>query len=148
MTTHEAQEYLHKNIPITKEMGLTVDALSASRVKLSAPLVHNINHRSSAFGGSIASILLTTGWAYLRVLMKNEENVPVIVISDGRFRFLKPVLDDFEAEIEIPRTREIEQFFHTFKRFGKARITLHAFIKEGKTVLAKSEGEYVVIRGK
>ncbi|MEX2479110.1 MAG: YiiD C-terminal domain-containing protein [Gracilimonas sp.] len=46
----------------------------------------------------------------------------------------------------IPEKQDIENFLEMFERFGKARITLQAHIKNEGTVLAEFEGDFVVIR--
>ena len=146
MTREEAQQYIEKNIPVTKAMGMTINALSREEVKLGAPIDLNINHRGSAFGGSIDSLFLTTGWAFIRFLIDHYEPTPIIVGSKGSTNFIKPVLKDFEASLEMPDDSDIDKFLSTFERFGKARITAKATIYENGTLCAEFEGDYVVLK--
>ena len=147
MTRDEAQLYIEENIPITKAMGMTIQALNRNEVRLSAPIAQNINHRGSAFGGSIDSLFLTTGWAFIRFLIDHYKPTPIIVGSKGSTNFIKPILEDFEAALVMPTDSEIDKFLSTFDRFGKARITAKATIHENGELCAEFEGDYVVVKG-
>lgn len=147
MTREEAQEYIYTNIPVTKAMGMTIKELSREAVVLGASIRENINHRGSAFGGSIDSLFLTTGWAFIRFLIDHYTPTPIIVGSRGETNFQKPVLQDFESALEIPTDSAVEEFLNTFERFGKARITLKATIKQNDQLCASFTGDYVVVKG-
>lgn len=146
MTVAEAQDYIYTNIPITKAMGMRIEKLSNNEVQLSLPIDKNINHRGSAFGGSIDSLFLTTGWAFIRFLIDHYTPTPIIVGSRGETSFIKPVLTDFVSQLEMPDEVEIQKFLSTFERFGKARITLKAGIYEDDELYASFEGDYVVVK--
>lgn len=45
----EFQQLLHQQIPITKAMGFSVVEFTPSKVKVSAKLEPNVNHKSTAF---------------------------------------------------------------------------------------------------
>lgn len=145
MTKSDIEEYLYYHIPITRALGVIAVAFSEKKVKFKAPLSNNINHRSTAFGGSISSLLITTGWSYLRMLFDGEENVPRIVIGRSATNYVRPIIDDFTSELIIPEKETIKKFREMYKRFGKARITLKAEIRKEGNVLAEFEGDFVVM---
>lgn len=145
MTKTDIEKYLYEHIPITKALGVKTSSFSKTEVKFWAPLSENINHRSSAFGGSISSLLITTGWSYLRLLFDEYQPVPRIVIGRSSTSYLQPIKDDFTSELIIPNTETLDQFFEMYQRFGKARLTLKAQIKKGDNLLAEFEGDFVVI---
>lgn len=146
MTKTQIEQYLYKHIPITKALGVKAISFSEKEIKLKAPLFNNINHRSTAFGGSISSLLITTGWSYLRLLFDGHDPVPAIVIGRSSTEYLKPINQDFVAELLIPEEEQIERFREMYDRFGKSRITLKAQIKEGEQILAAFEGDFVVMK--
>lgn len=148
MTKEEAQDYIYTKIPITKAMGFTIKSLSKEEVRLAAPIKNNINHRNSAFGGSIDSLFLTTGWAFIRFLIDHYSPTPIIVGSSGSTTFLKPVITDFSSSLLMPDEQRIEEFISTFDRFGKSRIRLKAEIKKEGEIYASFEGDYVVVKSK
>ncbi|MEX0609846.1 MAG: YiiD C-terminal domain-containing protein [Balneolaceae bacterium] len=146
MNAKEIENYLYTHIPITKALGVKAVAFSREEIKFSAPISKNINHRSTAFGGSISSLLITTGWSYVRLLFDEFETIPQIVISKSTTQFLHPILSDFTSELIIPDADTLKNFMAMYKRFGKARIRLNAQIKKAGEVLANYEGEFAVIK--
>lgn len=148
MTKEEAQNYIYQNIPITKAMGFEIVELTRNEIILGAPIENNINHRGSAFGGSIDSLFLTTGWAFIRFLIDHYKPTPIIVGSKGCTTFLKPILNNFESKLKLPDVKVIDEFLDTYKRFGKARITLEAVIEDEEKIYAAFRGDYVVVKSK
>ncbi|MEX0844427.1 MAG: YiiD C-terminal domain-containing protein [Balneolaceae bacterium] len=145
MIKSEIEKYLYEHIPITKALGVEAVTFSENSVKFRAPLSKNINHRSTAFGGSISSLLITTGWSYLRLLFDNYEPIPRIVIGRSSTYYLKPITSDFTSELIIPEDETITDFMHMYTRFGKARITLQVQIEKEGEILAEFEGDFVVM---
>lgn len=64
------EHYLHEHIPITRAMGLKVTAYDGDSVRLWAPLEPNLNHRNTAFGGSLSTLGILAGWSLLHVKMQ------------------------------------------------------------------------------
>lgn len=142
----DAQDYLNREIPITRAMGIEVQTLSNNNVELKAPLALNANHFNSAFGGSVDSLFLTAGWTYLRLITNHYDPPPLIVGNKAETSFQRPILDDFVARMVIPPKKEVTEFLRNFEKFGKARIELKSEIKEGKRVYATFIGTYVVVK--
>lgn len=67
---NEVLEYVHEHIPITCHFGVQLANYDGSSLEVSAPLKANINHRNSAFGGSISAIGILSGWALLFIKMR------------------------------------------------------------------------------
>ncbi len=67
------------------------------------------------------------------------------MIGRSATNFLQPITDDFTSELIIPKNETLDHFFEMYHRFGKARITLKAQIKESDKPLAEFEGDFVVI---
>lgn len=148
MTKTEIEQYLYKHIPITKALGVKAVAFSQGEVKFEAPLSKNINHRSTAFGGSISSLLITTCWSYLRLLLDEIQPIPRIVIGRSETKYLKPISSDFTAKLMMPAQQDVALFMETFQRFGKARIELSATIEQEGDLAAKFQGNFVAIKQK
>ena len=66
----ELQNVFHQQIPITNHLGLQVSSYENETLRLFAPLQENINHKASAFGGSIYSVCVLAGWGLLYLKMK------------------------------------------------------------------------------
>jgi thioesterase domain-containing protein len=142
----EAQDYLHTEIPITRKMGIEVQSLSNNDVRLMAPIAENANHFKSAFGGSVDSLFLTAGWAYIRLVVNHIEPMPTIVGSKAKTVFSRPITEDFTASLTIPDKKEVDEFLKRYDRFGRSRIKLKAVIKKDGNTYASFEGEYVIVK--
>ena len=65
MTESEIKDYLYNNIPLAKAMDVEVLDVSKYSLTLKAPLCSNSNMHGTAFGGSLSSIALLTGWSLI-----------------------------------------------------------------------------------
>lgn len=63
MNNKEFEKFIYEQIPITKAMGISIEKFTSSEVKVLAKLEPNINHKSTAFGGSINSVMTVCGWS-------------------------------------------------------------------------------------
>lgn len=147
-TKETAQDYLHSEIPITRQMGIKVERLTTNEVTLKAPIELNVNHRRSAFGGSVDSLFLTAGMLYVRLMTEHIKPVPVIVGSKSQTSFQRPITRDFSAKLTIPSKKEVDKFLDAYERFGKARITLEAVIENEGKMYAAFKGDYVVTKSR
>lgn len=146
MDKRALSQYLKTHIPITNALGIEVVEGSEESVILQAPLAPNINHRDSAFGGSISSILITACWSYLRILFDDEPEIPTIVVSRSGTDFLNPIRETLVAEVIIPEKSDLNHLLDMYQRFGKGRITLRAAIQSNGDLGAYFEGDFVVIK--
>lgn len=146
-TKAEAQRYLHDKIPITRQLGIEVHILKPDEVVLKAPLSLNSNHLGSAFGGSVDSLFLTTGWAYLRVLTDHLSHEPTIIGKHAETTFYQPIRHDFSAHIIVPDKKTKELFLSEYEINGKAKIILEAVITDKGKIYAGFKGTYVLLKG-
>jgi len=91
------QEILNTEIPLTKAIGIKVVEYNDNRLTLRAPIDNNINHKCTAFGGSLYSISVLTGWGLIYLLLKEYGLSGHIVIHESNTKFLKPVATDIIA---------------------------------------------------
>ncbi len=122
MTPAELEAYLHNNIPLTKACGIRVAEIMEDGIRLAAPLDVNINHLMTAFGGSIATVAITAGWAFIR--MRLEPGTSQLVIHKCEMEFIRPITADFEAICHAPRDGTWHRFERRVAEKGKSRITL------------------------
>lgn len=135
---------LNNEIPLTKALGIRVESASSTQVCLKAPLENNTNHKSTAFGGSLYSVAVLTGWSLVHIMLKQQEINAHIVIHHSEIDYLMPVQQDFTACCEIESNRQLEKFLATYQRKGKARLTLTVVIKQAGKVAVWFKGQYVV----
>lgn len=144
----EAVQYLQglldEEIPLTRAMGVEVLAYDGTRLSLHAPLAPNLNHKHTAFGGSLYSLLVLAGWGLLALRLREETDGGHIVIQQGRIEYIRPVAEDFTARADLPEG--FERFLRTYRRHGRARITIDAAVPGEDGPAAHFSGRYVVHR--
>lgn len=136
------EQTLHHEIPLTRAMGIRVVSFNEQGLMLSAPLSANINHKHTAFGGSLATLTTLAAWGLLHLLLR-EHPPATIVIQDSHTRYQRPVTDDFTATCALPDNEVLATFVETLKRRGVARIDLTAGIPVGSRPAVEFEGRFV-----
>lgn len=145
MTKEEFQSYIEKQIPIVKAMEIEIETFSSRTVKLKAPLDKNINHRESAFGGSISSLLVLSCWAHIYAMLDSKNTMGTIVIQDSQVKFHQPVVEELQAQSCEVDAKDQEKFWTMLDRFGKARLHMKAQLTGSKGELAHFSGRFVVV---
>ena len=140
----ELQETLAREIPITRHLGITVESYNDEGLTLKAPLQQNINHKSTAFAGSLNALLTLAGWGLLWLILKERDMHAQIVIQESMSNYLRPVTRDFSAWCHKPDPTHILRLETTLKKKGKARLELQSEIREGDIVAVTFRGRYVV----
>jgi thioesterase domain-containing protein len=140
----ELQSVLLRTIPLTQHIGLRVISYEAGLLILKAPLAPNINHKQTAFAGSLNALVTLAGWGQLWLILK-ELNLPgEIVIQDSSSNYLRPVNNDFVAACYRPEQEQIARLATGLKKKGIARLELCANIYENDTVAVTFKGRYVI----
>lgn len=138
------QQFIHEQIPLTEKMGFEVIEFKPFSVKILARLEPNLNHKCTAFGGSINSLMAVCGWAAVFILIKEFNPNSHIVIQRSNIEYFLPINKDFTAECKIEEQEGIAKFLLTYKKCGRARIKLNVFCRDNDKILSKFEGQYVV----
>lgn len=140
------QDYLHTHIPLSQAMGLRVAESSPSRVTLRFPLSPNVNHKGTAFGGSLQAAGLLACWSIAReVLRAAGETSFAIVVKESTTKFRRPVEGEFEATADIS-SDAAREFAENFRAHGKARLEARAELRQGEMLCATLNGVFVALR--
>jgi len=140
------QQFLYEQIPITEKMGIEIIEFTPYIVRMLARLELNLNHKSTAFGGSINSLMTLCAWGLVFANVKEFSPNTHIVIQKSNIEYLFPIDKDFIAECKIEKEEDLEKLKKTFNKFGRARLKLHVYCKDEDKVLSKFEGHYVIFR--
>lgn len=140
----QLQEVLNTEIPLTKSIGIQVGEYTDLSLTLHAPLKNNINHKRTAFGGSIYSVSVLSGWGLIYLLLKQHDLPGHIVIQESNTKFIIPVTSDITAKCSFKSTEQYEKFVKMYKKKGKARIRLEAQITCNSENAVIFNGTYVV----
>ena len=87
----ELEQYLHRQIPLSRAMAVTVESVSPRSVVLQAPLQPNINHHDTVFGGSAASVALLAGWSLLHLRLRAQGCANRLVIQRHSMEHERPI---------------------------------------------------------
>jgi thioesterase domain-containing protein len=118
------QDRIDRDIMLAKPMGVIVEAADETAVILRAPLAPNANHMGSAFGGSLYSLAVLTGWAWITRFLASKELIADAVIQESSMRFLAPVKAELRACIRIPAEADVDKFQKMLARAKRGRIRL------------------------
>jgi len=135
---------LHQEIPLTAAMGLTVDDYDGTSLTLSAALERNSNHKATAFGGSLYSVAVLSGWGLLYLKMKELELDGHIVIQESHIAYRQPVATRIVACCIMPEENIMRGFTTLYRRRGLARIELYSTVSLGDATAVEFSGKYVV----
>ncbi len=144
MTAAEALEYtLHHDIPLSQAMGIRVADYDGASLHLAAPLAPNINHKCTAFGGSLYSLAVLCGWGMLHLKLAEAGLRKHIVIQESNIRYLLPLAQDMHAECHLDEVA-FQRFLRTLAKHERARLSLDVTIKQDGQSAVEFSGRYVV----
>ena len=140
----QTEQIIHGKIPISREMGVSLERYDKTGLVIKAPLGNNINHKQTAFGGSLNAIAALSCWTFLYLMLnETEETHPQIVIQKSSINYLQPVDADFEAVCEWPSASKVALFHKIYRRKNKARIELVSKIFVGREPAVIFHGIFV-----
>jgi thioesterase domain-containing protein len=141
----ELERYLHEHIPLSAAMGVTVRFATAQSVALAAPLAPNINHRETAFGGSVSALAILAGWSLVRVRLAARRPKCRIVIQRNCIEYDAPITGDFWAISTLAEPAAWERFERMLERHGRARVRVVCAVESAEGSCARFEGSFVAI---
>jgi thioesterase domain-containing protein len=145
MTASELQTYLYAHIPLSAAMQVEVVQATPDIIELRAPLAPNINHRGTAFGGSISTLATLACWSLMRVRTDGLEPAPHLVVRRNSVEYLAPILGEIRAMVHFPQDADWAAMQAQYQSKGRARLTLEAQVLSGDTVAARFSGEFVAM---
>ncbi|AXQ31558.1 DUF4442 domain-containing protein [Solimonas sp. K1W22B-7] len=145
MTIEETSAYLHRSIPLTAAMDVRVLAQEPGRVEILAPIAANANHHGSAFGGSLSTLAILSGWVLVQQSLDAAGVEAKLMVQRSECDYLEPALADFSAESRLPEA-EWPRFLQMLQKRGRARITVNTTIRIGAREVARASGTYAAIK--
>lgn len=145
MSIETLERYLHEHIPLSRHLGARVLEAGPDSVRLGAPLAPNLNHRQTAFGGSISALAILAGWTWLYARLGGTSFPGRIVIQANSIAYLAPGEGDFEAICRAPDPARWTRFERTLERRHRGRLDLEADVTAGERRIATFRGRYVAM---
>lgn len=145
MTAAELERYLHEHIPLSRAMAVSVRSIKPDRLILGAPLGPNINHRDTAFGGSMSTLAILAAWALLHTRLTNAGTTARLVIQRNSMEYERPILGEFSATASLEAPEPWQRFRRMLASKGRARITVGAILEYQGQTAGRFSGEFVAL---
>jgi thioesterase domain-containing protein len=139
------QDRIGREFLLAKHIGIVVESANDACVVLRAPLAPNANYKGTAFGGSLYSLSVLAGWAWVTRYLETRHLPADVVIQESNTRFLAPVEGELRACASAPSEAHIAKFCRMLKRAGRGRIRLRVEIKFGETLATLFEGVFAAV---
>ena len=140
------REYLQNLIiaefALARHIGIWVEAADDDALVLQAPLAANANDKGTAFGGSLFSVAVLTGWAWVTRYLARVGIDAEAVIQESNVRYLTPVHAVLRATVVAPEAPQIEKFRKMLQRAGRGRIRLRVDIHQDDKLATTFEGVF------
>jgi len=144
-TLTDLERILHAEIPVTRAMGVTLARYDEHGLALAAPLAPNLNHKKTAFGGSLNSLATLACWGLIQLLVHGRGPAITVVIQESSVQYLKPVMRDFEAVCPLLPEPVTERFLRALDRKGRARLVLDSEIRTDGDIAVRFRGQFVAV---
>ena len=139
------EQLLHDCMTITGEMRIDVAGYDGKSLLLKAPLAQNVNDKGTAFGGSIFSLLVLSGWGLLHLKLVEAGISSEVMIHKSSVTYALPVKEVLNAYCELPDAQTFERFIHDVRSKGRGKIVLTAVTMSGNRPAVEFSGSYVAI---
>lgn len=146
MTTDEVQAYLYENIPLSRAMGIEVTTAKRQKVVLSIPLEPNINHRETAFGGSMSAAATLACWILLHLRLLELPGDFRLVIHKNKVVYRSPIKGRFTAVCHLRDEAAWSHFLSMLDRWDKAKIILKSHLEYEGIQAGEFSGSFVALR--
>lgn len=147
MTPRDLEKYLHEHIPLSAAMQVSVEEVTAERVVLGAPLLPNINHRDTVFGGSASSLAILSAWSLLHTRLVAAGHEARLVIQRNTMGYERAIAGYFTARADAPSAEAWQAFTRMLARRGRARITAASTLWFEGHEAGHFAGEFVALAG-
>ncbi|HXE57236.1 MAG TPA: YiiD C-terminal domain-containing protein [Gemmatimonadales bacterium] len=139
------QRTIDARIPIARQLQARVASHRDGSLALAAPLAPNVNHRGTAFAGSLNALATLAGWGALWLLLHEAGLEGRIVLQDSAVRYLRPVTRDFTARTIPFEPAAVERLIVALRRRGRARLAVGVEIADNGRPAVTFHGRYVVL---
>jgi len=136
------EQTLHKEVPLTRQMGMRVEAHDGRELVVQADFEPNINIHGTAFGGSLFSLCAVTCWGLLHMKFEEVKLAAHSVLGEASISFSRPVRGDIQARCLLPDDGSFEQFMEKSARREKTWLELIAEIYSGDRPAVRFNGRY------
>lgn len=145
MEREQIVQILQEQITLYKHLGLTPVRIDEQEARFQVSLAANLNHKNTAFGGSIYATAVMTAYSLVLAILKNN-NVATenIVIAKGEIKYFRPIAEDFETVCVLPKNMKASELISELQSHRKLRQELTVQVLAGGEICAELKGLFVV----
>ena len=126
-------------------MGISVSFIDSKTVSLTSPLSPNINHKDTAFGGSLSSLAILSCWTLIHYKLDEITKNYNLVVQKSQINYHAPVNGEFTSTCKLKDVKDWIRFKDSLFKFGKARIILQSEVWSNNRLSCTHTGVYVAI---
>ena len=124
-------------------MAVRVQSATSGSVVLSAPLGPNINHKSTAFGGSVSALAILAAWSIVHLRLVEAGLACEVVIQSNEMAYERPIHGAFTATSSLVDASDWPAFLAMLTRKGRARIEVQSVLTSDDGIVGKLSGRFV-----
>ena len=147
MSPSDLEQYLYERIPLSRVIQVSAIEVNELTVRLRAPLIPNVNHRATVFGGSAVAVAILSAWSLLHVRLHAITTGASIVIQRHSMNYDRPMHGDFAARAVLAAPEDWPAFMRSLQRWGKARICVKSVLEYDNEQAGLFSGEFVAFVG-
>ena len=142
----EVDNILRDKIKLYEHLGITIVDINSHKAHFHVSLEKNLNHKGTAFGGSLYATGVMAAYALVLAGLKHHQIVTEnIVISKGEISYHRPVETDFEVIASFSSPEEEESFYRKIKTDKRGKKTVGVqILADGGSLKASLSGVFVV----
>jgi thioesterase domain-containing protein len=141
----ELQATLEREIPMCGQMGIRVHSGGPQGLVMRLPLEPNLNHRQTAFAGSLNAVCTIAGWGTVFLLLKDIDRKGNVVIRRSTIRYHQPVnTAEILARCQPVAAASRQYFLEMLDDKKQAKLDLEVEIQGTDGPLVSFTGSYVV----
>jgi thioesterase domain-containing protein len=141
------EQYLHRKIPLSAAMEVSVRSATPDSVVLAAPLAPNINHQSTVFGGSASALGILAAWSLVHKRLAEQGFHSEVVIQSSQMDYERPIRGSFTAASCLADVEAWPGFLRMLTRKKRARIEVRSSLTQGNDIVGRLTGRFVAFLG-
>jgi thioesterase domain-containing protein len=145
MTQMAILDKLFNGMPPVAAMQIRASQFNGQMLRLSAPLAANVNDKSCAFGGSLASLMTLAGWGWLTLKLLEAGESAEVYVADSNIRYLAPLYDDLVGEARLREDQDWPAVLRCLVERKRARVAMLAEMRSASgTQVATLEARFAL----
>lgn len=142
----QLQDFLHQEIPLTKDMNIELINFDGLSLQAKAPLKNNINDKGSVFGGSSSALMIIAAWSLIKLNCQDNDIQADIVIHKNETIWQKALYGEIFINARFKKEYDFEQVKVLIDSKRHKRITcLIELVDVGENIYSTMVAKYVII---